>query len=247
MEDAPKGADEANPQTEEQTFSVDGVEYSAEDIREMSEGNMRHADYTKKTMELASDRRAFEAQRSETPVPTATPPETWQEERADTYVDPDVAKLSQSVESLVELEKDRQARDEKAAEDLRVADANKAIDTVVDHADKIIGETYGLATLSGIASAIQNYIYEKNVVPTVQEVETMVRGQHNEIARRGGTVRKLAGEIPPEDSTKEPLPSSEAAPEVAPERPNINDSDEVERRLAAHIEAHKDDPGFLTE
>jgi len=41
-------------------YNVDGVDVSLEDIREWKKGNMRQQDYTRKTQELANQRREFE-------------------------------------------------------------------------------------------------------------------------------------------------------------------------------------------
>jgi hypothetical protein len=48
-----------------QTFNIDGEEMTIEQIRELKKGNMRQSDYTKKTQELADQRKEIEKLRVE--------------------------------------------------------------------------------------------------------------------------------------------------------------------------------------
>lgn len=51
--------------TETLYLDLDGEEVSLETLREWKEGNLRHADYTRKTMALADERKAFEAEKAQ--------------------------------------------------------------------------------------------------------------------------------------------------------------------------------------
>lgn len=60
------GADEAGTETESEdlgeqtevpTYEIDGEKYTAEQIREWKQGNMRQSDYTRKTQEVAQSRK----------------------------------------------------------------------------------------------------------------------------------------------------------------------------------------------
>lgn len=67
----------AAPPVAPESFEVDGVNYSADQIRELNQGGMRAADYTRKTQELAAERKEVETAKAELnkPAPAELSPE----------------------------------------------------------------------------------------------------------------------------------------------------------------------------
>ena len=241
---------EDNPDPAVPAIEVDGRQYSQEDVQDLINGNMMQADYTKGKMALSRDQEALARERAQFAAERAVPQpaEPKAADLEEEYQDPELKAVTQSVKELTDVVKGREARDQKRAEEDRLAHMNSQIDLAVDRADELIKSDYKLATLNGVAAQIQNHIYRDGKVPTAAQVQDIVIAQHREVANRGGSVREHVGDTSQGESTKEGAGVGDSPPsEKPPARPNIDDSDEVEKHLAAFIEARKDQPGFYTE
>jgi len=86
-------------------------------------------------------------------------------------------------------------------------------------------------------------------VPSRAQVEAMVRNQHNDVAKRGGSLRVPEGDVSVAESTKEDLPvQATSAPDPAPTKgASVLDNRAMETELVDFVNANKDRPGFLTE
>lgn len=68
----------ANGDTGDGKIVIDGVELTGEQIRELQDGGLRQADYTRKTQELAEQRRQLEAEKASWEASRANRPEPTQ-------------------------------------------------------------------------------------------------------------------------------------------------------------------------
>ena len=65
VETAETESESEDSEAEELVYELDGEDYTIEQLREFKQGGLRQQDYTKKTTELADNRKAFEARQAQ--------------------------------------------------------------------------------------------------------------------------------------------------------------------------------------
>ena len=240
----PPSEDNPPAQDAPQAIEVNGQTLTAADIQELQVKAEMGEDYTKKTMQLAEERRQLNVERdtiarSPRPEPTSSNPPLEE----DDYTDPAMASLSKKVDMLAESVGSVATTLTTTNEAEARAKHDAAVDKTFDAMEELVKPNgkFPLANPKAVGADIRSYYDINKRLPSDAEVVEFAKREHDIMVARGATitVTESVGDKPPEDSVK-PVVGSDGTGTPAPvERTTpkykIEDDDVVEKDLQSFI------------